>query len=433
MASALPVDISIAPFPEGFQGDMDETFQQAVQLMSGTVQGNFLTGLILPPGSTLPTSDQGPIAMNETWYFWDSATNQYLPQTATSKPAKNYVKNPIYQIAQQGNTITPAVGVTNNYDMAITRCNLASSLAISPVVGPTAANGYDTIGSAIKYTIGPALVSAPAATDLYAHEHLIEGCDISMLQGQILTLSFLVWVNTGGLYSVYITNKGRDHSYLATFTISAAQASTWQRIIVPNIPAMPVATGTWNFGEGQTGLYIGIPFAVGTQYQTGGLNQWNAALYCGTSGQTNLMAVNNNQIAITGIKLEASVNAGYLAAPPFENDFEDCIRYFWTSYSYQSTTVGVFGINLIAPSAGQGTGTMLFPKRMCKVPAVTFYSPASNIAGTMFNLTTGVAVTAFGAPSVTQKGVTFNGAITTPASAKSDVIVADLTADARLS
>ena len=48
---------------------MDETFQQACVLMSATVEGQFLTGLVLPPGSTLPTTDQGVIMMDGIWYF----------------------------------------------------------------------------------------------------------------------------------------------------------------------------------------------------------------------------------------------------------------------------------------------------------------------------------------------------------------------------
>jgi hypothetical protein len=411
MASTLPLDISIAPFPEGFQGDMDETFQQAVQLMSGTVQGNFLTGLILPPGSTLPTSDQGPIAMNETWFFWDPATGQYLPQTATAKPSKNYCKNPIYQIAQQGNTLTPPAGISQNYDLALTRCTLGNTLAISAVVGPPAAQGNDALGSGIKYTVGPTLVSAPASTDLYAHEHLLEGCDIAMLQGQILTLSFFVWINTAGTYSVYLANSGRDHSYTVSFTISATQASNWTRIVVPGIPALPTATGTWNFGEGTTGLYIGFPFAVGAQWQTGALNAWNGALYCGSSANSNLMAVGNNQYAISGIKLEASVNAGYVVAPAFSDDFEAAQRYFYTTFNYQSVVAG-FAIPFASPTPGTIDAQFPFPRRMAKVPTVTPFGYQSHASGMITDISTApVLDIALAALNATQKGVSHSGAV----------------------
>src|SRR3981189_3352759 len=108
----IPLSISIAPFPEGFKGDLDETFQQAVQNMEAFIEGNFLTGLILPPGSTLPSTDQGPIAMGEQWYFWDEATSQYVPQTVATKLAKNFIKNASLQVQQLGSTFNPPAGIS---------------------------------------------------------------------------------------------------------------------------------------------------------------------------------------------------------------------------------------------------------------------------------------------------------------------------------
>jgi hypothetical protein len=153
----IPLNISIAPFPEGFQGDLDETFQQACILMEAFIQGNFLTGLILPPGSTLPTTDQGPIAMGGQWYFWDTASGQYLPQTVSVKLTKNFARNPIYQVQQSGGTFTLASGVTKIYDCALARTTAANVLAIAPDTGPPASGDTDFIPSAIKYTVGPQL------------------------------------------------------------------------------------------------------------------------------------------------------------------------------------------------------------------------------------------------------------------------------------
>jgi hypothetical protein len=433
MAAPIPFDLSIAPFPEGFQGDMDETFQQAVQLMTGTVQGAFLTGLILPPNSTLPTTDQGPIAMNETWYFWDSTSGQYLPQTVTVKQTKNFARNPVYQVAQQGLTFTIGAGggnstpVAQTYDMSLCRSVVASVLAISQIGGPPAGPNNDNITTAINYTVGPTLVPTPAASDLYAHEHLIEGADITMLQGEVTTLSFWIRVNQAGTYSVYLTNAGRDHSYVSSFTITAAQASTWVRITVAGIPPFPSA-GTWNYGEGQTGLYLGVPMCVGTQWQTSTFNTWQSAFFAGSSGNTNLLTVLNNQMSITGIKLEAAAAASYLQVPSFQNDFEEMQRYFYTTFNYQSLTAGwpftgtAYAANSVSICAG-------FPRRMCKVPNVVPYGWASHAAGNVTNISTNVdyANATLGA---TQKGVVGGPAITATAG---QVFATFIQADARLS
>jgi hypothetical protein len=423
----LPLSISIAPFPEGFKGDMDETFQQATHLMTGTIDGNFLTGLILPPGSTLPTTDQGPIAMGGTWYFWDPVSGQYLPQSATVKPSKNFARNPVYQVAQQGFTFTLGTGITQTYDMAIARSTLANVLAINQVGGPAAGPNTDTINSAINYTVGPNLVTTPGAADLYTHEHLIEGADITMLQSEVTTLSFWIWVNQAGTYSAYLTNGGRDRSYVFNFTIAAAQASTWVRVIVPAIPAFP-STGTWNYGEGQTGLYLGIPMCVGTQWQTSSLGSWQSALYAGSSQNINILTVLNNRMSITGIKFEAATSPSYLQVPSFQTDFEEMLRYFYTGFTYQSKTAGI-PIQTSAYVANGVQFNQLFPRRMAKTPTVVPYGWTSHTAGNVTNVSTGVdyANATLGA---TQKGVV--GAATVTA-AKADVFFAYFTADARLS
>jgi hypothetical protein len=387
MGQEVPLSIAVAPFPEGFQGDLDEHAQQLVQLMEASIQGNFLTGLVLPPGSTLPTSDQGPIAMGNVWYFWDPTTNQYLPQTVSSKLAKNFAKNSCYQVQQTGAAITPGVGVTAAYDMSECRSTpLGNVLTIAADTGPPASTDTDYIPSSIKYTVGPALVPTPGAADLYSHEHLFEGSDIAMLQGEILTLSFSVWVNVPGNYSVYLTSSGRDCSYVSTFTVTAA--SVWQRVKIIGIPAIPVGTGTWNFGEGQTGLYVGIPMLVGTQWQTTipttTPNTWKPAFLAGTSGNHNLLTVVNNQIKITGIKLEASPVTSFLSVPAFSTDLEECQRYYWTGYNYQSLTSGV-PIRLAAPQTNAWIADFVFPRRMSKAPTVVPYGCVSNAAGQITN------------------------------------------------
>jgi hypothetical protein len=429
----VPLSISLAPFPEGFQGDCDEYGQQLVQQMKAYITGNWITGMVLPPGSTLPTNDQGPIFMGGVWYWFNPATGTYQPQVAGVKAAKNYAKNCIYQVQQAGTSFANlAAATTKTYDMAEARMTQANVLSLSTIAGPPAGPFNDYINTAANYVVGTTLVANPVATDLFAHEHLIEGSDLLPLQGIVLSLSFWAIANTAGTYSVYITNSGRDHSYVVNFTISTA--NTWTYVSVPSIPAMPTTSGgTWNFGEGQTGLYIGIPMAVGTQWQTANLGSWQPAFYAGSSKNINLLAVTNNNLAVTGIKLEAGVQCTYLTVPSFEFDLHDAIRYFYTNFSYQSLTAGISGLNLIAQSAGNAAGSLLFPRRMAKVPTVTLYSPSTFVVNTIRNLTTGVDVTAFGAPVATQKGINFNTTITTPASAKADVLAAIVTADARLS
>jgi hypothetical protein len=383
----IPLTISVAPFPEGFEGDMDEHAQQLVALMEAFIEGNFLTGLILPPGSTLPTSDQGPIAMGGVWYFWDPTTGQYLPQTVSSKIAKNFVKNCVYQVQQTGSAFTVGAGITKTYDMVLTRSTLGSVLAISADVGPAASVDNDYCPAAIKYTVGPTLVPTPGVTDLYVHEHLIEGADIAMIQAETLSLSFSVWVNQPGTYSYYLTSSGRDCSYVGNFTIATANA--WTRIKVLGIPAFPTTVGTWNFSEGATGLYFGVPMCVGTQWQSaaGNLNKWQPAFMAGSAANSNLLTVINNQIKISGVKLEASPQVSYLSVPAFADDLDLLSRYYFTSFLYQSSTQGT-PIAFIAHQAGGWACSYIFPRRMAQAPTVIPFSFDTHAAGLITDMST---------------------------------------------
>jgi hypothetical protein len=423
----IPLKISVAPFPEGFNGDMDEHAQQLVQLMSATVEGQFLTGLILPPGSTLPTTDQGPIAMGGVWYFWDPVSGHYVPQSLQARAAKNYVKNGACQIQQTGSAPALVPGINNTYDMCLCRMATAGVLTISADVGPLAGVDYDTCQAAIKYTVG---TTAPTlgATDLYAHEHLIEGADLAMIQGEVLSLSFLCWVNQPGTYSAYLASGARDESYSATFTM--ATANTWVRVKIPNIPAIPTS-GTWSYGEGTTGMYVGVVMAAGSQWTTANVNKWNSGFFGAGTGQSNMCSVTNNQMKITAVRLEASTQCGYATINSFETDFHDAIRYYYTTFNYQSLTAGMPIVGTAYITNGYGF-SYSYPRRMCKTPSVVPYGYTSHAAGNISNIASGAAVdSAIATLSSTQKGVSVFLAGGT--STKGDTLAAFITADARLS
>jgi len=429
----VPLKISIAPFPEGFEGDLDETFQQAVQLMEAYVEGNFLTGLILPPGSTLPTSDVGPIAMGGTWYFYDSVSGTYQPQSISAKVARNYAKNATYQIAQAtagtAGTFTLGAADTGTYDMVLSRATIAGVLSIAPDTGPPASGDSDYCAAAIKYTVGSTLVPTLAATDKFVHEHLVEASDIVMLQGEILTLGFSVYTNVPGTYSVYLCNGPRDASFIANFTIQAA--NVWQRVRVSGIPPMPVGvTGTWtNWAEGATGLRIGIVMAVGANFQTAAANtnKWIAGAFFGTSSNTNLCTATNNQFKISAVKLEASASATYCMVNSWEQDYHDATRYYWTGFNYQSMAGGA-PFMMVSSGTNTAYGTELFPRRMCKAPNCVPYSWINKTAGNVSNMSTSTDVALATIPA-TPKGA---GASVTVTSTKGDTLAAILVADARL-
>jgi hypothetical protein len=227
-----------------------------------------------------------------------------------------------------------------------------------------------------------------AATDLFAHEHLIEGSDLAPLQGETLCLAFSIKAGQTGVYSAYLTSSGRDQSYVVTFQVTAA--NVWQRVKIQGIPALPTA-GTWHFTEGVTGLYIGVVMATGTQWQTANTASWQGAFVAGTSSNSNMLVTNGNNIAITGIKLEAATSCTPLTVNSFADDYENVIRYYFTNFQYQALNTGI-PMAIRAPAAGTWQASLLFPKRMCKIPTVTPYGFTSFAKGQITNIAKGGAV-----------------------------------------
>lgn len=166
---------------------------------------------------------------------------------------------------------------------------------------------------------------------------------------------------------------------------------------------------------------------VGGQYQTTTPKQWVSGFFAGTSANSNMLAVTNNQIKVSAIKLESSSSATYFTANSFEADLHDCIRYYFTSFNYQSVTTGVSIISY-AYNANVVYFSTLFSRRMCKVPTVVPYS-SSAVAGNVTNLTTGVSYPV-ATLAATAKGI--YAAPTGLTATKGDAFIAPFTADARL-
>jgi microcystin-dependent protein len=76
MPVPLPVELVMGALPMGFQGNLQEYANAIVDNITATVEGTFLTGQI---GGPMPTSDIGPWANGDEWWFWDPVSGQYQP------------------------------------------------------------------------------------------------------------------------------------------------------------------------------------------------------------------------------------------------------------------------------------------------------------------------------------------------------------------
>ena len=86
-----------------------------------------------------------------------------------------------------------------------------------------------------------------AAGDYAVLDQVIEGYNVVDLVGVPFTLSFWVKSSKTGIHCFKLGNINGDRSYIAEYTISAA--NTWEKKIITISVGIP-ADGTWNYTNG---------------------------------------------------------------------------------------------------------------------------------------------------------------------------------------
>lgn len=155
----------------------------------------------------------------------------------------------------------------------------------------------------------------------------IEGYDARDFIGRPFVFSFRVRSPKTGIHCVSFRNTGADRSYVAEYTVTAA--NTWETKFV-SVPVGLLTAGTWNWGNG-TGIDIAFALACGTTYQTTA-GAWQTGNYLATANQVNCLDAVSNIFAITGVQIEPG-----LIPTPFEHrvimqELAHAQRYYQTSY-----------------------------------------------------------------------------------------------------
>lgn len=85
-STPLPIDVTAAALPMGIKGNAQQILNAFADALSAVISPTFLTGLttLVRDSVPAPTSDIGPWANGNQWYFWDPATGQYQPSNQGS-------------------------------------------------------------------------------------------------------------------------------------------------------------------------------------------------------------------------------------------------------------------------------------------------------------------------------------------------------------
>jgi hypothetical protein len=211
--------------------------------------------------------------------------------------------------------------------------------------------------NSLLYTVGTG--AAPGASDYSGLSHTIEGFNIADLgwgtaSAKPVTMSFKVRSSVTGSFGVSFRNSANNRSYIASFTIAAANTWETKTITVPGD-----TTGTWLTDNG-AGLIVLFDLGVGSTFSdTAG--SWLAANKFGLTGGTKLIATSGATFHVTEVQLEAGSVATPFERRPYGTELALCQRYFYNPSSAQGGS-GAFNtdyllINYYFPVSMRATPT----------------------------------------------------------------------------
>jgi hypothetical protein len=215
--------------------------------------------------------------------------------------------------------------------------------------------------------------TAPGTTSLAYVSQTIEGLncadlDFGKATAATFTLSFWVRSSLTGTYAIGFLNGAQDRSYVATYSISAA--NTWE---YKTITVAGDTSGTWLTNNGK-GLCIFWDLGSGSNYQaTAG--SWQAGTLLRTSGSVNFANTLGATFFITGVQLEKGSTATSFDYRPYGTEEALCQRYY---YRVSPDLFAPFGVGYNAGTT-QAYINVQFPTVMRITPtAVEQTGTASN-------------------------------------------------------
>jgi hypothetical protein len=248
-----------------------------------------------------------------------------------------------------------------------------------------------------------------AAGDFVGLEHRIEGYDWAQLKNRTVTLNFWVKATKTGTYCIAFRNNGSDRSYIAEYTVSAADTWEEKNVTVTLNPS----GGTDDFTNG-VGLSIMFTLMCGSTFQIGA-GSWQSGDYRGSSNQVNACDSTSNNFYLTQVQLTVGSVAPDVfsrAGGTIERELNICRRYFQKSYqlSVAPGTISAPGQWGARMPTNAGTSVSIqFVPTMRAAPTITAYSPSTaNAPDKVRDSSAGADVTAtYGNISESSGNVTF--------------------------
>jgi hypothetical protein len=249
--------------------------------------------------------------------------------------------------------------------------------------------------NSVIFTVGTG--AAPGAGDYTQFDQNIEGFNTADLgwgtaSAQSVTVSFWVRSSLTGTFGFAFRNDAGNRSYVASYTISAA--NTWE---YKTVTVLGDTTGTW-LTNNSSGIKMTFDLGVGSTFSTTA-GSWQAGNFIGLTGGTKLAATAGATFYITGVQLEAGSVATPFERRDYGRELIMCQRYYEKSYSLDTVpgTATATGM-VIYPSTDQATtqfvgGTQTYRVEKRAAATISAWDVAGNSARTSLYTTGGLGRT----------------------------------------
>lgn len=267
---------------------------------------------------------------------------------------KNRVINGEMDIDQRNNGA--ALALTNNSGYPVDRfiAVAAATTTITFQQSSTAPAGFTRSLSATMTT-----PKSLAAADLNRIIHRFEGFNIADLgwgtaSAQPVTLSFWARSSVTGIYTVQF---GSGQSYLASYTINAANTWEYKTITVPGS-----TSGSWPT-DNSAGAEINFVLGAGSSW-LGTTGSWGSSVTFTVTGAANFIGTAGATFFITGVQLEKGSTATSFDFRSIGTELTLCQRYF-EQINTADTGAGVFAVGYAYPTGSNARMFYQFmvPKR----------------------------------------------------------------------
>jgi hypothetical protein len=322
----------------------------------------------------------------------------------------NAVGNSTFEVDQinVGNTVANANGKVLDRWQLLKSGTMVASGGQNSVAGGINWPGtsFAITRSFFRVTLTTAAASL-ATGDYLIVRQILDGPQWRELQNDVHSLQVLVRSSIANLIVGCALEDGGTPTTSLVNPLNLGAANTWTLLTLPNLPVWPA--GNFSNAAGAQSYYLVFCLAAGSSKITSANGSWQNGYFFGAIGQSNFAATLNATFDVAFVQHEPGAFCSTPIDCPFGENLDDCLRYYQKSQYYptppNTASNGFFG-TIASPNTTFVMPSILFPKRLVKLPNVAIYDANNSNLSSVYNVSTG-AHTGSGTVPVTDSAILY--------------------------